>query len=104
VSYIFCTDNFLLELNQKFLGHNTLTDILTFVISEKKSPVIGEIYISIERVKENAFEINANFSKELVRVMIHGILHLCGYEDHSAQEKKIMRHREDYYLFKYGFT
>jgi probable rRNA maturation factor len=95
VSYIFCTDNFLLELNQKFLGHNTLTDILTFVISEKKSPVIGEIYISIERVKENAFEINANFSKELVRVMIHGILHLCGYKDHSAQEKKTMRHRED---------
>lgn len=104
LSYIFCTDNFLLDLNEKYLNHNTLTDILTFVISDKESPLISEIYISVERVKENAVHLKTPFFHELLRVMIHGILHLCGYEDHTSREKKTMRSREDYYISKYSST
>jgi probable rRNA maturation factor len=98
VSYIFCTDEFLLKLNQQYLNHNTLTDILTFTLSETSLPIISEIYISIERVKENAEKLKVIFDNELFRVMIHGILHLCGYNDHSVLEKKEMREKEDFYL------
>ena len=101
VSYIFCTDEYLLKLNQKYLNHDTLTDILTFTLSGSSLPIVSEIYISIERVKENARELNINYESELRRVMIHGILHLCGYEDLSAAEKSKMRLKEDYYLSKY---
>jgi probable rRNA maturation factor len=104
VSYVFCTDNYLLELNQKYLNHNTLTDILTFMISNEEKPVIAEIYISIERVKENSLHFEIDYSEELLRVMIHGILHLCGYYDHKAQDKKTMRKRENYYISKYCST
>lgn len=98
LSYIFCTDQFLLKLNQQYLNHDTFTDILTFSLSNSPLPIIAEIYISIERVKENASGLNIDFATELKRVMIHGILHLCGYEDHTPEEKKLMREKEDFYL------
>ena len=100
VSYVFCTDEFLLKLNQQYLKHDTLTDILTFTLSGTSLPIVSEIYISLERVKENAQNLKVNYEDELHRVMIHGILHLCGYEDHSLKEKSKMRSKEDFYLSK----
>ena len=104
VSYIFCKDDYLLSLNQRYLNHDTLTDILTFTLSGKHTLVISEIYISVERVKENAFLLKTNYQQELYRVMIHGILHLCGYSDHTSMQKSLMRKREDFYLSQYSFT
>ena len=98
LSYIFCDDQFLLKLNQQYLNHDTLTDILTFTLSNSSLPIVAEIYISIDRVKENADELKVDFAKELHRVMIHGILHLCGYNDHTEEEKMLMRQKEDFYL------
>ena len=98
VNYIFCKDEYLVNLNQKYLNHNTLTDILTFTYSDAFLPIISEIYISVERVKQNAKLFRVNYQNELQRVMIHGILHLCGYEDSSAEQKVIMRAKEDFYL------
>ena len=98
VSYVFCTDEFLLKLNREYLNHDTLTDILTFTLSNSSLPVVSEIYISVERVKENAEKLKVPFITELYRVMIHGILHLCGYTDQKKSEKAIMRKKEDYYL------
>lgn len=100
--YVFTTDEELLGLNKRFLNHNTLTDILTFTLSGKNSPISSEIYISIERVKENAIKFNVSFINELCRVMIHGGLHLCGYSDHTSFLKKKMRKREDFYLSKFN--
>ena len=104
VTYIFCTDIFLLGLNQRYLNHDTYTDIITFTLSDKLSPIVSEIYISVERVKENSLSLTVKYPHELYRVMIHGILHLCGFSDHSLKEKKIMRQKEDFYLSKYNFT
>ena len=101
VSYIFCTDRALLKLNKEYLSHDTLTDILTFTLSETSFPIISEIYISIDRVKENAEELRVSFEEELKRVMIHGILHLCGYKDKTPGQKKIMRAKENFYLFDF---
>ena len=98
VSYIFCKDDYLLTLNQRYLDHDTLTDILTFTLSGKNTAVISEIYISIERVKENANSLGNSYQQELFRVMIHGILHLCGFSDHTPRQKLLMREQEDYYL------
>lgn len=98
VSYVFCTDEFLLKLNQEYLKHDTLTDILTFTLSNSTLPIVSEIYISIERVKENAQALNIPFLTELHRVMIHGILHLCGYSDSIPKEKSEMREKENFYL------
>jgi rRNA maturation RNase YbeY len=98
ISYIFCNDEFLLKLNQQYLNHDTLTDILTFTLSNSSMPLVSEIYISVERVKENAINLDVPFLSELYRVMVHGVLHLCGYSDHSDSEKLIMRQREDFYL------
>ncbi|HUZ58490.1 MAG TPA: rRNA maturation RNase YbeY [Hanamia sp.] len=100
VSYVFCTDEFLLKLNQEYLKHDTLTDILTFTLSGTSLPIVSEIYISVERVRENAQNLDVKYEDELHRVMIHGILHLCGYSDHSPKEKAEMRSKEDYYLSK----
>ncbi len=100
ISYIFCTDDYLLKLNQEYLKHDTLTDIITFTLSGLSLPIISEIYISIERVKENADSLQVKFKNELHRVMIHGILHLCGYSDHTMKLKSEMRAKEDYYLSK----
>jgi rRNA maturation RNase YbeY len=102
ISYIFCTDEFLLKINQQYLNHDTLTDIITFTLSETSLPIISEIYISVERVKENATDLKVDYYKELMRVMIHGILHLCGYSDHTFELKSEMRGKEDYYLGKWS--
>lgn len=94
VSYIFCDDDYLLELNKEYLDHDTLTDIISFDYSVGKI-VQGEIYISTERVQENSLFYNVSFQDELRRVMIHGILHFCGYKDKSPEETDLMRNKEE---------
>src|ERR1017187_5142895 len=98
INYIFCSDKYLFELNQKYLDHDTYTDIITFDFSEKKGFIYGEIYISIQRVKANAKKFGTTFLHELHRVMIHGIIHLCGYTDKTPKQKSEMRAKEDEYL------
>ncbi len=97
VNYIFCEDDYLLKLNIKYLKHSTLTDIISFDYT-MGSLISGDIFISVERVKENAKEFNVNFYDELHRVMVHGLLHFCGYKDKTKKEKELMRSKEDYYL------
>jgi len=92
--YFFCSDKYLLRINRDFLKHNTYTDIVTFDYSEAEI-IAGEIYISIDRVKENAAIYKQPFNKELKRVLIHGVLHLCGYTDKTEALKKKMRQKED---------
>ena len=94
ISYFFCTDLYLLTINRQFLQHDFFTDIITFDYSEK-TKVEGELFISIDRVKENAHSFKQPFEKELMRTIIHGILHLCGYTDKTAADKKTMRAKED---------
>lgn len=101
LSYVFCSDKYLFSYNTKYLNHNTFTDIITFSLAEPKTPVIGDIYISIDRVKENAFSLSIPFYKELHRVIFHGALHLCGYKDKSKSHIQVMRKKEDYYLSQY---
>ena len=101
LSYIFCTDNFLLEMNNNFLDHDTFTDIITFNLSASKQEMEGEIYISIERIKENAKLYHTTYSEELHRVIFHGVLHLCGFKDKKEKDRKIMRENEDYCLEHY---
>ncbi len=101
ISYVFCRDAFLLQLNKKYLYHDTFTDIITFTLSGKLTPIIAEIYISVERVQENALSLHVDYQEELRRVMIHGVLHLCGYSDQTVEEKKLMREKENFYLSKY---
>lgn len=98
LAYVFCSDEYLLSLNREFLDHDTLTDILTFTMSDSPLPIVSEIYISVERVKENAMDLGIEFLDEMYRVMIHGVLHLCGYSDHTPELKKLMTGKEDYYL------
>lgn len=95
INYIFCSDEYLLQLNHGFLKHKTLTDIITFDNSEDKTSLQGEIYISIDRVRENALKFKAAFEVELKRVMIHGVLHLIGYKDKKPSEKTLMRKKEE---------
>lgn len=97
VSYIFCSDEYLADINNKYLKHNTLTDIISFDYSLGKV-VSGDIYISTERVSENASERELAFEDELHRVMAHGMLHYIGYKDKTDSEMKTMRSKEDYYL------
>lgn len=98
INYIFCNDECLHDLNIKYLNHDTYTDIITFNYSENTYEISGDIYISIERVKENAQKFEATFPEELYRVMIHGVLHLLGYKDKTRIDAQIMRDKEDYYL------
>lgn len=97
IQFVFCNDDYLLKINQDFLKHNTYTDIITFNYNVSKI-VNTEVYISTERVKENAKKYNSSFTSELHRVIIHGILHLCGYKDKSTSDKELMTTKEDYYL------
>lgn len=97
LAFVFTSDDSLLEINQKYLSHDTYTDIITFDYSEDKT-LSGEIYISIERVRDNALRYSVNSTLELHRVMIHGILHLCGYSDKESDTKAVMTGKEDYYL------
>ncbi|SDQ13938.1 rRNA maturation RNase YbeY [Flagellimonas zhangzhouensis] len=94
IDYVFCTDDYLLELNLEYLNHDTLTDIITFDYTDG-SVVSGDIFISTDRVKDNANDFNVDWKIELLRVMSHGVLHLVGYGDKSAEEKKLMREKED---------
>lgn len=94
INYIFCSDDELLEINIRHLNHNTLTDIITFDYTEGKT-IHSDIYISIERVEENAKKFKVTFEEELHRVMIHGILHLCGYKDKTKADAELMRKKEN---------
>src|SRR5437763_2392603 len=98
IDFIFCSDVYLLSMNQQFLQHDYFTDILTFDLSKDNSAISGEIYISIDRVKENAATHNTTYLNELRRVIFHGVLHLCGYLDKSNSEQASMTIKENYYL------
>jgi len=98
INYIFCTDKYLLGINQQYLNHNTYTDIVTFELSEPPAALLSDVYISIDRVRENSATFQTSFLQELRRVMIHGALHLCGYGDKKLLQKKLMTQKEDYYL------
>jgi probable rRNA maturation factor len=95
INYIFCSDNHLLELNKEYLNHDTLTDIITFEHSEKGKNLAADIFISIDRVRENAASLKKDFANELHRVIIHGLLHLFGLKDMTVAEKQEMREKED---------
>lgn len=97
LDFIFCTDDDLLEINIKHLNHNYLTDVITFPYSEGET-IAGDIVISIDRVKDNAKDLNSEWFEELCRVMVHGVLHLCGYRDKNSEQQAEMRGKEDYYL------
>lgn len=99
LNYVFCTDEYLLKINQDYLQHDTLTDIVTFDNSESANLIEGDIFISYERVVENGAKLNTS-ENELQRVMVHGLLHLCGYKDKAKADKSLMTEKEDYYLAK----
>ena len=101
LNYIFCSDGYLLKLNQEHLGHDYFTDIITFALSPAGEPVSAEIYISVDRVRENAANLGHSFKEEMWRVMFHGVLHLCGYKDKTKREQAEMRRLEDYYISRF---
>jgi probable rRNA maturation factor len=101
LTYVFCSDEYLLKINRDFLQHDFYTDIVTFELSDSKDTIEGEIYISIDRVADNALNLGLLFKDEIVRVIFHGALHLCGYKDKKKGEIKLMRQKEDYYLSLY---
>ena len=98
LAYIFCSDEYLLEINRNFLSHDYYTDIISFDLSETQTIITGEIYISVDRVRDNARRFNTSLRKELARVMFHGALHLCGYRDKTTREKAVMNKKENQYL------
>ena len=98
LNFIFCSDRHLLEINKKHLNHSTLTDVITFDFSESKKTIEGDVYISVDRVKENAEKYSVSFKKELLRIMVHGVLHLIGYKDKREKEKKTMFLKEQSFL------
>lgn len=99
--FIFCSDAYLLGINQQFLQHDDYTDIITFDLSEKGGDLVGEIYISIDRIRENASSFGVSFQRELHRVIFHGVLHLCGYKDKTPKDKLEMNRQEDLALKGY---
>ena len=101
VNFIFSTDKAVYAINKKFLRHDYLTDIITFSLGRKGDPVLADIYISIDRVRDNALRQDEPFERELHRVIFHGALHLCGYKDKSKSESQQMRRRENLYLVGY---
>lgn len=101
VNYIFCSDEYLLKINLDFLDHNTYTDIITFQYTPAGEAVQSDIYISVDRVRENASQFGTSFKNELYRVIFHGALHLCGYKDKATKDVKLMRAKEDEYVRKY---
>jgi probable rRNA maturation factor len=98
INFIFCNDQYLLKINREYLQHDTFTDIITFDNSETEKEIVSDIFISVERVAENALIYQITTLQELYRVMIHGTLHLLGYKDKSPQEKKLMTAKENFYL------
>lgn len=100
LSYVFCSDDYLLQINQEYLNHDTLTDIVTFDNSEDPKKIEGDIFISIDRVKENGDALGTK-ETELKRVMVHGLLHLLGYKDKKKGDKAVMTEKEDFYIKQY---
>ncbi|MCC2599514.1 rRNA maturation RNase YbeY [Sphingobacterium sp. FBM7-1] len=103
LNFIFCSDAYLLEINKKYLDHDTYTDIVTFDSSEKDGVIAGDIFISIDRTKENASKFDVSERDELHRVIIHGVLHLCGYLDKKKEDKALMTEKENEYLSRRTF-
>ena len=103
LTYIFCSDSYLLQINQQYLNHDTYTDIITFDNSDIAKTIVGDIFISIDRIRENAIKFSHTEADELHRVIIHGALHLLGYKDKSPADKKKMTLKEDFYLNKRAF-
>jgi len=101
LTYIFCSDEYLLQINRSHLKHNYYTDIITFDLSESPQTIIGEIYISTDRVRENAAGLGVSIKEELHRVIFHGALHLCGYKDKTIKDERRMRQAEDRCLAAY---
>lgn len=101
LNYIFCTDERLLQINREYLAHDYYTDIITFDLSDQPGLTTAEIYISVDRVRDNAVTNSSTLEKELLRVIFHGVLHLCGYRDKSAEEQSQMREKEDHYITAY---
>ena len=101
LTYIFCTDRALLEINRKYLDHNFYTDVITFDLSSSRKEILADIFISVDRIKENAERLRLSLKEELHRVMLHGLLHLCGYNDQTEPQKKLIRKKEDFYLNLY---
>jgi len=100
LTYVFCSDEYLLQINQEYLNHDTLTDIVTFDNSEDPKKIEGDIFISIERVRENGNKLGTS-ETELERVMVHGLLHLLGYKDKKKEDKTLMTEKEDFYIKQY---
>lgn len=100
ITYVFCDDVYLLKVNQDYLQHDYYTDIITFDYVKGKT-ISGDIFVSLQRISDNASTLSNSFEKELQRVIAHGVLHLCGYKDKTEEEEKLMRSKEDYYLSKY---
>jgi len=100
INYVFCTDEYLHKINLQYLNHDTYTDIISFDYRVGKQ-LHGDIFISVDRVRENATKFEVDFNSELLRVLIHGILHFCGYKDKLDNEVNVMRAKEDYYVARY---
>ncbi len=98
LNYIFCSDEYLHKINLEYLNHDTYTDIITFDNSEVESIIEGDIFISIDRIRENSQTLNTVFDEEVKRVIVHGLLHLCGYDDHTPTDKAEMRKLESHYI------
>jgi len=103
ITCIFCSDNYLLNINQQYLNHDTYTDIITFDHSDRDHIILGDIFISVDRIRENAAQFNVTETTELHRVIIHGVLHLLGYKDKTPADKQKMTEKEDFYLSKRNF-
>ena len=97
INVIFCSDNYILDVNMKYLQHDYFTDIITFDYCEGKV-LSGDLFISVDSVRENSIEFGTDFEEELHRGIVHGVLHLIGYDDHTEEDKKVMRQKENYYL------
>ena len=102
INYIFCSDDYLLEVNKKYLDHDFYTDIISFPYSEKPKPIQGDIFVSVDRVKENAKNLDLGFEEELRRVLAHGLLHFLGYKDKTEDESKEMREKEEEAIALFG--
>ncbi|KAI9440298.1 hypothetical protein F5148DRAFT_1293492 [Russula earlei] len=101
IHYIFCSDEYLLQMNKDFLQHDYYTDIITFGLSGKGEPIEGEVYVSLDRIKDNATQHATTIERETLRVIFHGALHLCGYKDKKKEDITLMRRKEDYYINRY---
>lgn len=101
LNYVFCSDKYLLGMNKQFLNHDYYTDIISFDLSEIPGQLVAEVYISVDRVKENAKTLNNPYSNELLRVIFHGALHFCGYKDKKPADAKLMRSMEEKWIKAY---